>query len=195
MESVDTDIDEDASLWMILWQGYADMFKSIGLVFSELGMASPPPTVKEKATNDWSEAKNERDAASRELEGFRKFMNLDFGSDLAYHGLYGTTYEFIDKEYTYKLNAFTDVQQTKPGHSSNLGRWKNWDENKSNVMIYDSGDRCWGAPDRSTRVTLICGDENKIIDVQEPNKCEYAIKMRTPAACSKADLDALRHGE
>lgn len=138
------------------------------------------------------EAKQAKDNTWRELEAAKKKLNTDYGADAAFYGLIGATLEFADKEYTYKLNAFNDVLQTKPGHSSNLGRWKAWAG--KNVMLFDGGDRCWGSPDRSTRVTVICGAENQLIDVQEPNKCEYTMKLRTPAACSQEALDALRVG-
>jgi len=175
--------------------GYADVFDSIASLWSGAVNSMTPITEKEKAVRDWTDARNERDSVKRELDNFRKFVTMDFGPDMAYHALYGNTYEFADKEYTYKLNGFNDVQQTKPGHSSNLGRWKGWDDKKPNVMIYDNGDRCWGASDRSTRVTLICGEEHKVVDVKEPNKCEYTMTVKTPSACSQAALNALKNGE
>lgn len=154
-----------------------------------------PLTDKDKAMNEWNEAKTEKDALTRDIESMKKFVSTNFGADNAFHALYGNNYEWSDREYTYKINAFVDVSQNKPGHHSTLGRWKGWDENKPNVMIYDGGDRCWGAPDRSTRVTVVCGDVHKVIDVKEPNKCEYAMILQTPAACSQAALDALKIGE
>lgn len=194
--------EEDGVLftfWQSLKAGYADLFDSIAsvwfLAWNAAVSVTVPLTEKEKAVRDWQDATNERDTLKRELENYNKFMNLDFGPDLAYHALYGNTYEFADREYTYKLNGFNDVQQSKPGHSSTLGRWKGWDESKPNVMRYEQGDRCWGAPDRSTIVTLVCGDEHKILDVKEPNKCEYTMTIKTPAACSQSALDALRNGE
>jgi hypothetical protein len=30
---------------------------------------------------------------------------------------------------------------------------------------------------------LECGTENKILSVSEPEKCEYIMKMTTPAVC------------
>lgn len=198
--SFDSDLIEDAyddesSFWEKLKAGCADLFDSLALLWSGAMSSMVPLTDKEKAVREWTDARNDRDSVKRDLENYRKFVNMDFGPDMAYHALYGNTYEFADKEYTYKLNAFTDVQQTKPGHSSTLGKWKGWDENKPNVMIYENGDRCWGAPDRSTRVTLLCGDDHKVIDVKEPNKCEYTMTVRTPAACSQAALTALKNGE
>lgn len=154
-----------------------------------------PYTDKERAEANANEARNDKDATQREVEKLKKFLALDFGTDAALHAIHGHTFEWSDREYTYKLNAYNDVTQSKPGHSSTLGRYKEIDSSNPHLMIYDSGDRCWGAPDRSTKVTLICGDENKVLDVKEPNKCEYALTFQTPAACSQASLDALKLGE
>lgn len=191
--------DEETTTWEALANGFSDFCDGIKMwwygIYHSVTSMGTPQTAKDKAVQTWTDAKNERDTVQRELDDHRKFVNLDFGADGAYHALYGNTYDFSDKEYTYKLDSFSEVRQTKPGHSSNLGRYKGWDEHKPNVMIFDGGDRCWGAPDRSTKVTFICGDEHKVIDVKEPNKCEYTMLVKTPAACSKAALEALKNGE
>jgi Glucosidase II beta subunit-like protein len=40
-----------------------------------------------------------------------------------------------------------------------------------------------------TQVTLLCGAENELHDIQEPNKCEYSMKLNTPAACTSVPLE------
>jgi protein kinase C substrate 80K-H len=30
---------------------------------------------------------------------------------------------------------------------------------------------------------MSCGDKNELVQVSEPNKCEYLFKFRTPALC------------
>jgi len=88
------------------------------------------------------------------------------------------------------LEAFQNVYQNNAGRKTNMGHWDGW-QNGREVMIYKGGERCWGGPDRSTTVTLECGEENKVLDVKEPNKCEYAMKFKTPAACSEQELKKL----
>jgi len=76
-----------------------------------------------------------------------------------------------------------------------MGKWNSWKDAEYKVMYYKGGERCWGGPDRSTTVTLECGDENKVVDVKEPNKCEYTVKLQTPAACSESDLQKIKEGQ
>lgn len=171
---------------------YADGKQLFAEFWNAFVLWMTPLTAKEKAEANVNEARNEKDAAAREVERIKNFLALDFGPDGALLPLHGKTFEWADREYTYKFNGYNDVTQSKPGHSSNLGRYKRIDSANPNVLIFDSGDRCWGAPDRSTKVTLVCGDENKVVDVKEPNKCEYAMTLQTPAACSQSALDALK---
>ena len=64
-------------------------------------------------------------------------------------------------------------------------------------MVYEHGLRCWNGPERSATIDLECGAENEIVKVTEPSKCEYLIKMRSPAVCTSpqgkriADKDEL----
>jgi hypothetical protein len=53
----------------------------------------------------------------------------------------------------------------------------------SAIMYFKDGQQCYGAGKRTATVKLTCADSNEILSVEEPNKCEYDITMRTPAAC------------
>lgn len=44
-------------------------------------------------------------------------------------------------------------------------------------MKYEHGTRCWNGPERSTVVTLVCDDENKVIEVAEPETCAYTMTV------------------
>jgi protein kinase C substrate 80K-H len=59
-------------------------------------------------------------------------------------------------------------------------------------MRYANGVRCWGGPDRSAKIELICDTVNRLSDPQEPNKCEYSLKFYTPAACDEKHLESLQ---
>lgn len=41
------------------------------------------------------------------------------------------------------------------------------------------------------KIDIFCDKEDRVADPSEPNKCEYAMKLYTPAACSEQALKAL----
>jgi len=134
----------------------------------------------------------------REITDINKVLEVNFGADKEFFPLYGKCFEVQNAEYTYELCPFDKVTQ-KPKHGgggTSLGTWSNTQNvewgNSFKVMEYTSGLRCWGGPDRSTKVQVLCDAENRISDPQEPNKCEYSLNFYTPAVCSEAHSLALQ---
>jgi len=123
-----------------------------------------------------------------DIDHINNFLDTDFGEDYKWAYLHERVISTKAGEYTYELHAFKEVKQIGGG-THNLGRWKNWE---GNVMKYEGGDKCWGGPDRSMRATVICGGEDKALDVMEPAKCEYRMTVETPAGCTRADYDKLK---
>jgi len=99
-------------------------------------------------------------------------------------------------EYTYELCGYEKVTQKskKGGGDTSLGNWNNDYENWKGVYShkqFSGGQKCWGGPDRSATVQVYCSNENRLEDPQEPNKCEYTLKLYTPAACLTKELQML----
>jgi protein kinase C substrate 80K-H len=44
-------------------------------------------------------------------------------------------------------------------------------------------------------VELECGAENQVVKVMEPSKCEYIVKMKSPAVCEKPHKKVLEKEE
>lgn len=59
------------------------------------------------------------------------------------------------------------------------------DEHKE--QIYNRGTKCWNGPERSVHAKFECGGETEIIEVTEPEKCEYRYRLKTPAVCPLTD--------
>ena len=50
-------------------------------------------------------------------------------------------------------------------------------------MVFRNGQSCYNGPQRSLTLPLVCGGNEKVVDVAEPNKCTYSATLYTPAAC------------
>ena len=144
--------------------------------------------IADKARKELEDAESrKRDLDSRQSE-LQRYLGMSLGDLEQFSPLYEQCYEYTDREYTYKLCMFQKVTQRSKngGRDTSLGDWEGWDGSSGDVysaMKYTNGEKCWNGPNRSTRVTLKCGTEEKIVNAGEPNRCEYAMEFLTPALC------------
>lgn len=136
---------------------------------------------------------NDHDKVYQSLEGQirekNKQLEHDTGAESEFASMIEKCYEYDDREYIYKLCPFDKAVQVSKANNgeTSIGKWASWgpeDKNKYMTMKFENGLACWNGPQRSTKVILSCGLENKVISVAEPNKCEYEMKFETPAVCS-----------
>mmetsp|Transcript_77234 Transcript_77234/g.208497 ORF Transcript_77234/g.208497 Transcript_77234/m.208497 type:complete len:174 (-) Transcript_77234:28-549(-) len=132
----------------------------------------------------------------REQREIDEQLAIDFTPDGAYLALHNKCFSTPIQQYTYEVCMFDKALQ-KEGHSSqNLGTFTRWEEEPGagphSVMIYSGGGSCWNGRSRSMRVRLLCGDEEYVVSVQEPSRCEYHMEFMTPLACSQEAADRLR---
>lgn len=66
-------------------------------------------------------------------------------------------------------------------------KFSNFDGDLYKVHTHSQGTRCWNGPERSVKAMIECGLENEIIEVSEPEKCEYHFRMLSPAVCQHAE--------
>ncbi|KAL6073170.1 Glucosidase 2 subunit beta [Balamuthia mandrillaris] len=148
----------------------------------------------DKLINEERAMKHKVKEKTKEVE--ENALNADFGPGNVFLPLHGKPLSITTAQYTYTVTPFVDAKQG----STSLGKWSSWantegssdDQNKYKTMIFENGDKCWGGPNRSLHLFLECGAENAVEDAQEPNKCEYTMRLKTPAACSEAELEALK---
>jgi len=144
------------------------------------------------AANVAREAFNEADRQVRdlvrELKNLEETQEKDLGPEEEFRVMEGECYEYTDREYTYKLCPFDKaIQKPKNGAGeTRLGQWGEWtaSEGRYSNMKYKDGQACWNGPARSTLVNLVCGVENQLLSVSEPNRCEYLMVLQTPAVCA-----------
>jgi len=124
----------------------------------------------------------------REIHSLDKVVGLDLGRAFEFASLHGKCLEYTDREYVYKVCMYDRASQRPKdgGGETNLGTFTGW-ENDYLLMKYENGQGCWNGPNRSAKVVLSCGVEDKLTAVSEPSRCEYDFRMTTPAVCDKPD--------
>lgn len=146
------------------------------------------------ARAEYQEKRRRQEEIERSIKEIESDLSKDFGPDDVFLPLKEKCFELEQREYTYKLCPFKEVQQIKKGggHSPILGRWKGWGEQSYSVwgakqdythMKFEEGEQCWGGPQRSINVHLVCGDVTRVSDVEEPSMCTYKLVFHTPAIC------------
>ena len=154
--------------------------------------------IRDRATRAKKTANDKRDAHARaqrtltELEGkhkdVTKWLSTFFGPNMELAHMVGECYKLTVEQYAYEVCPFGDAKQD----TTRLGTMQPVDVNDPRTMVFNGGERCWNGPARSITVSLRCGGGgNRLADVEEPSRCEYAAKLYTPAACDPGEVDAL----
>ena len=114
-------------------------------------------------------------ALRKKIQSMETVSALDL-TDEEFHMMSTPCIEGNVGEYTYKVCPFKDIHQG----STLLGKWK---ERGDMEWRFDQGNHCWNHGARKATVKLECGEENKILDVYEPNTCDYVVEMTSPVVC------------
>ncbi|KAH8922813.1 glycoside hydrolase family 31 protein [Atractiella rhizophila] len=180
-----------------------------GVISQDESSSSPDTSERPevaKARKRHSDAQAELEKAKREIEDKKKEVEKNFGREWEFKKLDGTCLEKDTGEYTYDVCLFQEAhQKSNKGHgSTSLGKFSSWStggESPSSdeyymKQVYSKGARCWNGPERSVKIDLVCGTQNALLSVVEPNKCEYLYKVSTPAVCwPRADAEETRQKE
>ena len=149
-------------------------------------------TRAKKAANDKRDVHAQAQRTLTELEGkhkdVTKRLSTFFGPNMELAHMVGECYKLTVEQYAYEVCPFGDAKQD----TTRLGTMQPVDVKDPRTMVFNGGERCWNGPARSITVSLRCGGGgNKLADVEEPSRCEYAAKLYTPAACDPGEVDAL----
>jgi len=104
---------------------------------------------------------------------------------LAIHALEGQCLSARHMGYKYEICFFKNAKQD----SMSIGHWRHWEA--PNIALFDGGRECHAGPERSLRVKVRCGADEKIADIGEPSRCSYEATMIHPMACSEKSLKEL----
>lgn len=131
-----------------------------------------------------TEAKLEETKHRSDLDGLKDEDAADYGPDAAFFPLKGKCLDTRINQYGYSVCPFGRANQDGTSLGSFTGYKANADGTKNySVMLFTGGQTCWNGPARSITVTFECGMEDKLLHVDEPEKCTYAARASSPAAC------------
>jgi protein kinase C substrate 80K-H len=138
----------------------------------------------EKARKAYNAAKDEKDKVARELSDLEKRLASNYGEDDALMELLDKCFSLEHKQYTYEVCPYNKASQKERGSATSLGNFVRYESDKDE-LVFEGGQSCWNGPQRSARIKLVCGKENKVVSVDEPSRCVYAMTMHTPAVCNE----------
>ena len=104
----------------------------------------------------------------------------DYGPSQEFFGLDGQCISMHTAQYKYEVCPYGSAKQD---HTS-LGTFSGFEDNYK-TMKFTGGTHCWNGPSRSITLSLECGAENELKNVDEPSRCSYAATLITPAACDE----------
>ncbi|GES77552.1 glucosidase II beta subunit-like-domain-containing protein [Rhizophagus clarus] len=154
------------------------------------------------AFDAYDKAEEERKNIENDINEINRKLEKDYGTQREFAKLDSECFSHDAKDYTYTICMFDKATQksNKDHVTTHLGYFEKWigaeskeDHKYYTAQSYTRGTRCWNGPDRSVKLYLECGIENKILSVTEPEKCEYILKMITPAVCPL--IEKLSHEE
>ncbi|KAJ5747217.1 uncharacterized protein N7511_008913 [Penicillium nucicola] len=133
------------------------------------------------------------------LRDQRADLETDYGPSSIFRALKGVCITQDAGEYTYEhcFLQSTKQNQRKGGSSVAMGKFSHVGTTsveeineagevisvEKTVIEYTRGQSCWNGPNRSTKVILECGEENKILKTAEDEKCVYSMRVTSPAVC------------
>ncbi|KAK4056711.1 glucosidase II [Microbotryomycetes sp. JL221] len=177
-------------------RSFIDVLVRTGIIYqpSRATGSDRPELARARATH--TTLVDEIGRAESKLSETKQALEKDWGQDWEWKKLDGACIDKNTGEYTYSVCFFGEATQksNNGGGRTSLGHFKGWSETESknsdayyHKQLYADGQRCWNGPARSAKVDLVCGTNNALLSVTEPEKCIYLFKVSTPAICKTVD--------
>ncbi|KAJ3093135.1 hypothetical protein HK102_007974 [Quaeritorhiza haematococci] len=204
------------------WSRLGEVLSLKGVLWGRLDWTEEARKLRKdpvKAREKFYEAERLKSDISRKIEDLEKKDKIDFGPAGVFEKLYGQCFSIDTVEYTYEVCMLEKALQKNKGQSwgTDLGKFTRWGSRSSKderptigpvktkkdlakalehykVMMFENGARCWNGPERSVEVTLECGADTAVLSVSEPSKCEYNVRVRTPAVCVEDEDELVKVG-
>ena len=114
-----------------------------------------------------------------------KILNKDFGPNNELYELHGNCFSVRDRRFSYEVCPFGEARQDRRTILGHYTRYVN-DSQRGYALEFDRGERCFntGLP-RSLLIKMECTEgDTHLVEVQEPNVCQYVGTLKTPIACT-----------
>ncbi|KAI9494851.1 glucosidase II beta subunit-like-domain-containing protein [Zychaea mexicana] len=162
------------------WRGLVPLEKA-----ENNGSVKSGGSALEAAKKAHSDVNSEIQSTEKKLNAINDDLGKDYGKHYEWLRLKDVCTEKNEGEYTYSVCIFGDAYQksNKDGARVKLGRFEKFLDDDHMKQIYPRGTKCWNGPERSVHAAFECGGETEILEVTEPEKCEYRYRMKTPAVC------------
>ena len=182
----DVDSDEDES-------GSDDAAESDGDSASNDGADETPKEDPElvAARDAVSEAERDVERLSNSLGDLEKYLDGEFGADNVFLAVYKECVSLKVKQYDYEVCFFDKASQKEGGSTTRLGSFKKYNT-EDQTMEFTGGQTCWNGPARSLKAKFSCGEETKLLKIDEPNKCVYEADIETPLVCDIKEAEKLQ---
>lgn len=142
-------------------------------------------------SNEINSLNKELNRLTREFENAQSELVKDYGENDVLRSLTDCIETNIG-DYKYKLCLHSSLEQiNKDNKPTKIGVFEHieYSDSTNNYQIrFNRGERCWNGPVREAIVDVVCGTEQKILQVTEPEKCIYNIKFESPIGCFESDL-------
>ncbi|KAI9616605.1 hypothetical protein H4Q26_011004 [Puccinia striiformis f. sp. tritici PST-130] len=139
-----------------------------------------------KAKTRFNDAQTALQNSKTQLEQTHTKLSQDWGAD----------WEFKKLD-----QSCLELNHADNGGRTSLGRFSHWNKDAPkgsreyySKQVYTDGAKCWNGPERSVHLEIRCGTKNELYSVMEPEKCEYLMKMTSPAVCLDG-LDTIDDGK
>lgn len=161
-----------------------------------------------KARDALEDAESTLSSLQSDLESHKASLTKDYWHDDVFRALDGSCVSTEAGEYTYELCWMKSASQKsrKTGMSVGLGNFGKFStevvqdispahpgklvEDERLVLQYSDGHYCWNGPNRSIKVIVECGEENRVLKVWEAEICVYSMRASSPAVCKVNGADA-----
>lgn len=144
-----------------------------------------PADLVESARESVDSLTQEVKRLEEQIKEAQEQLIFDYGADDVFRSLRDHCLKSRISDYDYEICYFKQATQMGTGHHASLGRFDRVIYgDRTATFIYENGAQCWNGPKRRATVVVICGEDEELVSVTEPEKCDYRIEVLSPIVCT-----------